>query len=97
MFFGVERVDRRRPMYAGGSPARRGTYSAHMEDRRVVAADRRHQEVEHLLFGVEKSMWQRQIHFAASRPKWSIIPTGCGSWTITKSYASRRSRAFSAL
>jgi hypothetical protein len=39
-------------------------------------------------FGVERSMWQRQIHFfAASGALWRR-PTGCGSWTMITSQAS---------
>ena len=49
-------------------------------------------------FGVEKSMWPRQIHFARRAGNASIIATGCGSWMITKSYASAsKTAAFSAL
>ena len=41
-------------------------------------------------------MWQRQIHFAREPPRCSIIASGWASWTITKSYPSSSSLAFSA-
>ena len=34
-------------------------------------------------FGVEKSMWPRQIQCARRSGNESIIATGCGSWMIT--------------
>ena len=53
-----------------------------MEDRGVVAPERRQQEVEHV--GVRR----REVDvpapdpFRARRPpRWSMTPTGCGSWT----------------
>ena len=42
-------------------------------------------------------MWQRQIQRAGEEGKRSIMNAGCGSWTITKSYSSSNSWAFSSL
>ena len=41
-------------------------------------------------------MCPRQIHFAFDSAKWSITPTGCGSWTIDEVVVvGSSSRAFS--
>ena len=64
-----ERVDRRRPDEAtAGRPSARGHVLAHVEDRRRRSAQiDGSRKSRTSWFGVERSMWQRQIHFAPRR------------------------------
>ena len=48
-------------------------------------------------FGVERSMWQRQTQWRDFSEAFNNRPAGCGSWTMTTSQPSSRSRAFIAL
>ena len=85
MFLGVRGSIAGGQMYDGGRPGAAGTYSFMWK----IAASKRpsagSRKLSTLWFGVERSMWQRQIQRACDEGKCSIMKAGWGSWTITKS------------
>ena len=48
-------------------------------------------------FGVERSMWQRQIQWRAFSGASECSAAGCGSWTMQMSQPRESSRAFISL
>ena len=84
----------------GGSSVPAGTYSGMWKIAASYPRIAGSRKSSTSRFGVEMSMWQRQIQCACASGSSSRTNTGCGSWTITKSYSSisaRSSSAFSAL
>ena len=98
MFFGASGSIAGGQMYAGGSAVRARDVRAPVEDRRVVGGERRARgsraprgSASRGRCGSARSSGRR------ARAACSIIPAGCGSWTITKSYSPSSASAFIAV
>ena len=85
MFFGASGSIAGGQINAGGSPARAGTYCARWKIIASYCDIDGARKSSTSGFGSDISMWKRQTHFAFEEEKWSITPTGCGSWTMITS------------